>query len=614
MCPGAGGGRAAWLLGLFAAVVGLLSFGVWVGLASAATAAEGPEPVPLVSDALIPPVDGGAAPKAVEPLAPLAHTATSGPGAYNVIVVAVKNDGLASPATTDNTPAEIVKINKLWVDASAGMYTLNYNSNGFVSATYPGNVCTLGNPLDAMDTLFDSSVRTAVTAAGYSGTKNLVLYVLPSNQGCPAGLAWVGWSSNLNGGFWPTSPLNANPHNGPEITAHEMGHNFGAGHAGTMACAGSSPLYPGAQAPTWPCGADSSNEYSDYGSMMGQSGTGIVPKRLSFNQLQRLSLSSAANARAVTTGTFDLKPSGAKATADSQLTALELAVPNTTTPIPPTPVLTSAPKVILEFRQVAGSPAGVFLEQAFDRVAYAFAPGDSASVWSYPGNAANQSTAAFGMTAGTTIKLADNRVVKVESITPGNARVSITAIGPPTITAANPLDSSAQIVFTAPAVVPGVTVTNYEYSIDDGATWTPRVPTVTTSPLTIDGLRNGTTYRVKLRAITNLGEGQASATAQVTPRTIPSAPIAPVGTGEDGRATIAFTPGYNGGAAVTEFQYSLDGKTWAPVAKPTNPDGSPISNFPNDTTSPVAVWGLSNNATYQVWLRAVNPAGAGPAS
>ena len=67
------------------------------------------------------------------------------------------------------------------------------------------------------------------------------------------------------------------------------------------------------------------------------SGTGIVPKRLTFNQLERLSLSSAANAAAVATGTFDLKPSGAKVTADSVLNALELSVPNTTAPIPPDP-------------------------------------------------------------------------------------------------------------------------------------------------------------------------------------------------------------------------------------------------------------------------------------
>ena len=74
--------------------------------------------------------------------------------------------------------------------------------------------------------------------------------------------------------------------------------------------------------------------------------------------------------------------------------------------------------MLLELRQVPGLPVGVFLEQAFDDADPAFQAGDNASAWSYPGNQANQSQAAFGATAGTTIRLADNRIVTIESITP----------------------------------------------------------------------------------------------------------------------------------------------------------------------------------------------------
>jgi hypothetical protein len=58
-------------------------------------------------------------------------------------------------------------------------------------------------------------------------------------------------------------------------------------------------------------------------------------------------------------------------------------------------------------------------------------------------------------------------------------------------------------------------ISNIEYSIDNGITWTTPSPAVTTSPLSISGLANGT-YQVKIRAVNKVGTGCASVASSVT--------------------------------------------------------------------------------------------------
>ena len=96
----------------------------------------------------------------------------------------------------------------------------------------------------------------------------------------------------------------------------------------------------------------------------------------------------------------------------------------------------------------------------------------------------------------------------------------------PTALMATPGDSQAVIAFTAPASDGGSAITNYEYSTDNGTNWTARLPAATTSPVTITGLTNGTTYQIKLRAINNSGAGAASTAVSVTPTAACGAGIA----------------------------------------------------------------------------------------
>ena len=166
----------------------------------------------------------------------------------------------------------------------------------------------------------------------------------------------------------------------------------------------------------------------------------------------------------------------------------------------------------------------------------------------------------------------------------------------PTSLAATPDDGSASIAFTAGSSN-GAAISNYQYSTDDGATWTARSPSSDASPIDITGLTNGTTYPIKLRAINSQGTGAASSAVSVTPAAAPAAPTGLAATPGDGSATIAFTAGSGNGAAISNYQYSTnDGATWT-------------TRSPTSAASPIAITGLTNGTTYQIKLRAVNSQG-----
>ena len=86
----------------------------------------------------------------------------------------------------------------------------------------------------------------------------------------------------------------------------------------------------------------------------------------------------------------------------------------------------------------------------------------------------------------------------------------------PTALSATAGDGTASITFTAGANG-GSAITNYQYTLDDGTTWTALDPADTESPITISGLTNGTAYTISIRAISAAGNGAASAGVTATP-------------------------------------------------------------------------------------------------
>lgn len=165
---------------------------------------------------------------------------------------------------------------------------------------------------------------------------------------------------------------------------------------------------------------------------------------------------------------------------------------------------------------------------------------------------------------------------------------------------ASPGDGEITVRFVAGSPG-GSAIANYEFSLNNGSTWTAFAPAVTGSPVRITGLVNGTEYRVRLRAVNAAGAGEASAAVTVTPRSVPGAPTNLVAQPGNGRATITFTPGGNAGSPITNYEYQVDQGSWTPLV-------------PADPRSPVTVTGLANGQVLSIRLRAVNAQGSGTPS
>jgi hypothetical protein len=86
----------------------------------------------------------------------------------------------------------------------------------------------------------------------------------------------------------------------------------------------------------------------------------------------------------------------------------------------------------------------------------------------------------------------------------------------PTSLVATKGNASASIAFTAGSNG-GSAIANYMYSTDNGSTFTAFSPAQTSNPVSITGLTNGTTYNVKLKAVTEFGVSAASDAVAVTP-------------------------------------------------------------------------------------------------
>jgi len=166
---------------------------------------------------------------------------------------------------------------------------------------------------------------------------------------------------------------------------------------------------------------------------------------------------------------------------------------------------------------------------------------------------------------------------------------------------------NAQVTLSWPASDDdgGAAITDYviEYSSNDGTSWTIFADGVSDGrSATVTGLTNGTSYILRVSAITTYGTGDPSPSSDpVTPLTVPSVPKSLSASYGNASADLSWiAPTDDGGTPVTDYviEYSSNGGTsWS-----TFNDGSGLSV---STT----VTGLTNGTSYTFRVRAKNTEG-----
>jgi len=180
-----------------------------------------------------------------------------------------------------------------------------------------------------------------------------------------------------------------------------------------------------------------------------------------------------------------------------------------------------------------------------------------------------------------------------------------TVPGAPTIGTATAGYSTASVSFTPPADNGGSVITGYTVtSSPDG-----RTATGITSPITVTGLTNNTSYTFTVTATNAVGTGSASGPSNsvLVAMQAPGAPTAltdTVGNGQVGLSWLA--PVDNGGSAITDYvvEYKLSTE---PTVWTVFPDGV-------SAAASATVTGLTNNLSYDFRVKAVNALGTGPAN
>ncbi|MFA6417090.1 MAG: fibronectin type III domain-containing protein, partial [Patescibacteria group bacterium] len=149
--------------------------------------------------------------------------------------------------------------------------------------------------------------------------------------------------------------------------------------------------------------------------------------------------------------------------------------------------------------------------------------------------------------------------------------------------------------FTPPVNNGGSVITSYTVTSNVGGF----TATGGSSPITITGLTNGTTYTFTVTATNEIGTSTLSGTSNsVIPATTPNAPTGVSAVSGNGEATITFTPPvYDGGSVITSYTVTSN-------AGHTATGGS----------SPITITGLTNGTTYTFTVTATNAIGVGPSS
>lgn len=152
--------------------------------------------------------------------------------------------------------------------------------------------------------------------------------------------------------------------------------------------------------------------------------------------------------------------------------------------------------------------------------------------------------------------------------------------------------------------------------------WTPETPALLnleadeeTGKIThnLTGLVNGTTYRVRVRAVNDAGNGPWSNSASGTPATLPSEPATPTLAPASGQINVQWQTPANNGSTITGYHVEYRRCTATPADCSSSPTWSTWFRHAHSGTGHSAtIRNLTNGTKYQVQVRANTASGAGP--
>jgi len=201
-----------------------------------------------------------------------------------------------------------------------------------------------------------------------------------------------------------------------------------------------------------------------------------------------------------------------------------------------------------------------------------------------------------GLTNGTSYTFTVTETSAIGTSTASNPSNSVIPAGPPsapTSVTATATNAQASVSFT-PGGNNGSAITGYTVTSSPGGF----TGTGTSSPITVTGLTNGSTYTFTVTETNAAGTSAASAPSNSVEPGLPAAPTSPTATRGDTQASVSFTPGANNGSSITGYTVT----------------SSPGGITATGTSSPITVTGLTNGSTYSFTVTETNGIGTSPAS